>query len=265
MKRFVILLASAIVALGACGKIRPAPGSNVDGLCGDSLLACDSQCVDPSRDPEFCGAVSDCAGVNAGKICAEGTICQQGLCVDPPPTLPGEVACINCSFETGDLTGWVTRDVLEPEYPLSVAGLGATSGYGFFTSMPTDGSLALVTGFDGRGPGVISASQILEIPASAKMALKFDYRAAWDLTYGAMRDRTFSVVISKPDGQPILVDTVLTATANTRRADTGLIPRTVDLGMAAGQKIELEFLWDVPEAHTGPGFFQIDNVRIVPQ
>ncbi|MCG8422656.1 MAG: hypothetical protein MJE77_32470 [Proteobacteria bacterium] len=171
--------------------------------------------------------------------------------------------CQNCSFESG-LIGWTTWDTQDPYYPLAVGGIGVNPEGRFFPSQPSDGALALLTGFDGSIPGLISAGRIVLLPAAGSAIMTFDYRAGWDLMgYGASLDRAFMVAISDPPSQEVIgLETILIVAAGSRLPDTGLRQGVIDLTRFAGKSILIEFLWDVPEGMTGPAFFQLDNIEI---
>jgi hypothetical protein len=88
---------------------------------------------------------------------------------------------VNGSFETGDFTGWITRDI-NPFISLAVGGAGISAGFGFFSTSPTDGQYVALTGFDGGGPGdIIVAQEVLVAPGISTVT--FDYRAAWDMQF----------------------------------------------------------------------------------
>src|SRR6266571_7876292 len=76
------------------------------------------------------------------------------------PAAPPLQLMVNGSFETGDFTGWGTKDMATPFFPLSV--LGAGSGI-LFPTAPTDGIYAAVSGFDGCGPDTIAIWQDVSI------------------------------------------------------------------------------------------------------
>lgn len=59
--------------------------------CPTGQLACDGQCVDPSRDRDWCGAAGTCTGLEAGARCGSGEVCVAGLCQTSCPT--GQLAC----------------------------------------------------------------------------------------------------------------------------------------------------------------------------
>lgn len=170
---------------------------------------------------------------------------------------------VNCGFETGDFSGWVTTDLTTPLFPLMVGGGGIDLGYGFFVSQPTEGSWAALHGFDGDGPGVIQIAQDVSLPDSTEYLL-FDYRGAWDLTFGATQDRLFQVSIGPyGGGVPTQTTTILTAIAGMTVTDTGALNGGIDLSAFAGTSVRVSFDWVVPEAFSGPAFFQLDNVLVV--
>ncbi len=170
----------------------------------------------------------------------------------------------NCGFEAGDFTGWVANDLADAFYPLSVVGPGVSPGFGFFTSAPTEGGFVAVNGFDGAGPGTIELGQdVMNLPAGFIIELQFDYRAAWDMTFGATQDRQFEVHVEPAGGgAPLATFPVLTAPAPTTMADTGDDTGQIDLSAFSGQSVRINFVWNIPELYTGPGFFQLDNVEL---
>lgn len=170
----------------------------------------------------------------------------------------------NCSFETGAFPAWTTSDMVTPHIPIHVAAAGENSGFGFFSSAPTDGAFALITGFDGDGPNTISAYQDLLMPLWADL-LRFDYRAGWDMfNYGGSTlPRTCEVVIEPFGGGSTLAsDVVLVAPRGTQNLDTGPLSRTFPVSAFAGQAVRVVFRWNIPETFTGPGYFQLDRVMI---
>jgi hypothetical protein len=172
-------------------------------------------------------------------------------------------AAANCGFETGDFTSWLTQDLGTPFFPLTVSPGGTYIGYGFFTSAPTEGTFAALTGWDGDGPGEIRIEQDVTLLAGADF-VTFDYRGAWDLaTFGATQDRTFEVHVEPPGGGPPLQsDVVLTAMVGTIETDTGNQQGMVDISGVAPGDVRLSFVWTVPEEFSGPAFFQLDNVNV---
>lgn len=243
--------------------------SCVDGSCECDDMAqvvCDGACIDPMTNSDYCGAMNDCTGMDAGEVCSPSATCMAGGCVD---------TCDNCSFETGDFTGWDATDLSAPFLPLQVgaAGLSTTAGaWTSFSSAPTDGTFACLSGFDGDGStgatNVISIGQDITLAADPPADLEFDYRAAWDLAnFGMpMFDRTLEVHIEPAGGgAPMQTDTILTAQAGTVTEDNGDMTGVVDLSAFAGSTVYVRIVQTVPEDFTGPGFMQIDNVRVVAQ
>ena len=168
----------------------------------------------------------------------------------------------NCSFETGAFPAWNAADVGLPFVPLLVAGVGESPGFGLFTSLPTDGTKALLHGFDGVGPDVIRVWQDVTLPLWASV-LRFDYRAGWDMLSfaGSTQPRRFEVTIEPAGGgTPLASDLVFEAPPQTRVLDTGPRSRTIPVDEFAGQTVRIAFRWLIPETHTGPGFFQLDRV-----
>ncbi|ARU58075.1 hypothetical protein OLMES_4057 [Oleiphilus messinensis] len=168
----------------------------------------------------------------------------------------------NGSFETGDFSGWTTQDLTAPLFTQQVNGSGVSSGFGFFSSSPTDGQFAALNGFDGNGPGTISISQ--DVAVTSESTILFDYRAAWnliDFCIGCV-DRIFDVNIEIAGGGANLASfNILSATSGTTVLDTGDLVGSFDLSSFVGQTVSINFDWFVPENFTGPAFFQIDNIR----
>ena len=172
----------------------------------------------------------------------------------------------NGSFETGSFSSWVTTDLSDPFVPLTVRTNGYSPGYNLFSCVATDGNYSATCGFDGQGPGTIQIAQDITVSAAAPI-LFFNYRAGWDMvTYaGSTQARTFSVAIQPSGGGTTLATfTQLTAAAATKNLDTGPLSGVVDLSAYAGTSIRVCFNVYIPEAFTGPGFFELDNVRAVP-
>jgi|GEM_PF-2921867 len=197
-----------------------------------------------------------------------GTLTQTGP-VNPP--LGGAIPCdtpeniiANCSFETGDLTGWIVNDLNAPFLPVQAAVAGGSVGFGFFLTEPTDGTFVALHGFDGDGPGVIELAQDVTLPLGT-VTLTFDYRGAWDLaTFGAAVDRTFEVQVQPTGGGVALqTDVLLTAPAGDITTDTSPLTATVDLSAFAGNDVRVAIVGVVPEVNTGPAQIQIDNVSLI--
>jgi hypothetical protein len=171
---------------------------------------------------------------------------------------------INCGFESGDFTGWTVADLAGgPFVPLAVQSGGVSPGFGFFVSAPTEGIFAATSGFDGNGPGTIEISQDISVPSTGE-SLTFDYRGAWDMTFGATVDRTFDVEIQPSGGGVALQSTTLLTTApvGSTVPDTGDLMGIVDVSAYAGQAVRVAFILNVPESSTGPAWFQLDNVAV---
>jgi len=171
---------------------------------------------------------------------------------------------VNCGFESGDFTGWITKDMAAPFVPIQVVNGGQSIGYSFFTTAPTEGVFAALNGFDGGGPDTIEYAQDVTMPATAE-SLTFDYRGAWDMSFGATVDRTFEVQIQPSGGGAALQTTSIfdTSPVGSTVLDTGELTGSVNVTSFAGQSVRIAFIWNIPETNTGPGQFQLDNVAIV--
>jgi hypothetical protein len=170
----------------------------------------------------------------------------------------------NGSFETGDFTGWGTKDMAGPFYPLEVRVAGTSPFLGFFLSEPTDGFFAATHGFDGRGPDTIELFQDVAIPARHSAILTFDWRAGWYFTLGIPANvRTLDLVIEPAGGgSPLSTTNILTAdpVVNMLLLDTGPNSDSVDLSEFAGSSIRINFVSTIPDEFSGPAHLQIDNV-----
>jgi hypothetical protein len=173
---------------------------------------------------------------------------------------------LNCGFESGDFTSWITQDHPQPFFPLTVGQQGVTPGFGLFTSDPTEGAFAALTGFDGfvGSPAHIRVAQDVTLPGRG--TLEFDYRVGWDLLTFCTppcADRSFDVVVEPTGGgAPLATTHILTLPGETMNLDSGDRVGRVDLGPFAGQSVRVVFDWFVPEEGTGPAFFQLDDVRL---
>jgi hypothetical protein len=178
----------------------------------------------------------------------------------------------NGSFESS-LAGWTLVDLSDPfEFAKTV-----TSGYNFdpkggpteITAVATDGNAVFWTGFDGSA-GTIQLSQTVTLAADTTDILTFDYAAGWNLIENgtSTKDRTFSVDAKGETSE--VTQTVLTVNSRTQNdisnnpnsttGGTGIQHASIDLSALAGQTVTLSFLWNVPEAYTGPAAFELDNV-----
>jgi hypothetical protein len=172
----------------------------------------------------------------------------------------------NGSFETGNFSGWGTQDISPSLMVLAVRGNGISNGFGSFSTQATQGVFSASHGFDGGGPAVIRMFQDIGVVDSLTNKLQFDYRAAWDMLHfgGSTIARLFTVNVYQSGGFGTLLGSFLMLTANpgTNVNDTGNLLGTVDLSSLNGQAVRLSFDCNIPEFGTGPGFFQLDNVRL---
>lgn len=198
---------------------------------------------------------------------------KANVVTDQPFPLPPAPDCntadnalANCGFETASFPPWIDTDLTGPFFPLVVDVGGISPGFGFFVSAPTEGTFAVLHGFD--GDGATGATNAIRLEQDVTLLggadnLTFDYRGAWDMTFGATQNRTFEVHIEPSGGgPPMQSDLILTATANTTNLDTGALDATVDISAFAGQAVRIVMEWTIPEDFTGPGFFQVDNVLL---
>ena len=171
---------------------------------------------------------------------------------------------VNGGFEDGSFNGWIVNDIADPFYPITVASNGSDNSFGWpWSSSPTEGNWAAYHGFDGDGVGAVTTISLAQDLVISGTTLEFDYRHAWDLTFGAIQDRTFEVSIQPSGGGPALETfTVVTASAGTTVVDTGNMSAALDVSAYNGQAVRVSFDWQIPEPFTGPGAAQLDNVRV---
>lgn len=167
----------------------------------------------------------------------------------------------NFGFESGSFLDWTLTESLDPFYAARVDSAGVSSWPNCFNSDPTEGNYAALHGFDGSGGEITLARDL--IVSDTQSILRFDYRGCWDLqTFGAQQNRTFELQVLDPSNQQVLFSsTELTAQAGEINWDTGNRSGQIDLSALTNQIITIQFRWTVPEAYTGPAFFQLDAVR----
>lgn len=232
-------------------------GSGGDGATGGGSVVTDGAGGDGGAvgpGGSGAGAAGGQGGGAPGCMCSGAEACVQGACVE---------TCDDCGFEAGNLGAWAPQDLNDPFYPLEVASAGVSSSSDLFGCEPTEGTKALVHGFDGDGPGTIEVGQDVTLAPVSTLTLSFDYRAGWDIFSATSQDRTFRVEVQpEGGGAPLDTERVLTAMAGTNMPDTGSQQGSVDLSAFAGQTVHLRFVWEVPEDYTGPAFFQLDAVSV---
>lgn len=169
----------------------------------------------------------------------------------------------NCSFESGDFSGWIVKDMALTQAPLGVYPAGVFSTGFFPPNAPSHGSFDAVHAYDGGGPDNVLIQQDVTA-AGGDCALEFDYRGAWQLAgFGATLPRTFDVRIEQPVGTTTFSQNIVTSAPGST-VDTGIQSATVAIpaSAAAAGSARLVFEWIVPEFLTGPAHFEIDNVLL---
>ena len=172
---------------------------------------------------------------------------------------PSATTITNAGFEAGNLSGWVALDIATPFEPIRTEMGGVVIGCcaGTLTTAPTEGIWTMVAGFDGGGPGTIRLAQ--DVTVSTCTILEFDYWVTWN--NGGTIDRTFTVNIEPAGGgAPLQSDLILTGAAGTV-GDSGIVNRSVDLRGFRNQTVQIAFELFIPQSFTGPGAFQLDNIR----
>jgi hypothetical protein len=173
---------------------------------------------------------------------------------------------LNCGFEDPTpFNWWIVTNTPAPLLPWTVLPAGAPpTDPRFFSIAPTEGLVAGCHGFDGQ-VGLFRMAQDLNLLGIGVSTVEFDYRAAWDLTWGATLPRIFEVNIEPfGGGTPWQSTVIFTAQAGTTVLDTGARTATVDVSQFGGGMIRLSFDAIIPEITTGPALFQLDNIQIHP-
>ncbi len=174
----------------------------------------------------------------------------------------------NGSFEAGSFTGWVVNDVPGPYSPFEVLLAGSQPSGLFFGCSPreiepTDGLFAAHHGFDGAGPATMRLAQDVVLGA-CDTRLAFDWRAGWEMascSCGATEARAFYLDVEPlGGGDPLARHVLLIAAPDTDACAVGQTS-FVDLSAFAGQAVRLSFEWNIPQFATGPGYFELDDVR----
>ena len=170
-------------------------------------------------------------------------------------------AVVNGSFESGDFTGWTTVTTGSPFVDWSVNGAGAGSGF-FAPTSPQAGSFDAWNGFDGSGPMQFQLYQDVSLPLGSTL-LGWQDRIQWDfaLTSTATQARSYDVEIRDP-GTNALLATLYSFSTGTaiQVGDTGWQAHTADVSAFAGSSVRLLFNESSPEAFTGPGQLEVDDV-----
>jgi hypothetical protein len=210
---------------------------------------------------------------------SSGILATPAAAVPAPAPPPPTELLVNGSFESGDFTGWGTRDMADPFAELGVYAAGAALP--MMTVAPTDGVFAVGHGFDGGGPDTIEFWQEVAIPAGFSADLSFDWSAS--TTHRGL-PRTFAVVVEPSGGgtalmtapiyattpdedpgrdlEPFAIETSLPSDA-TIAGETGPMSATVDVSAFAGSTVRINFVATIPEVYTGPGSMQVDNVSLL--
>ena len=183
-------------------------------------------------------------------------------------TVAPQKQLLNSSFETGDFSNWTTSDLVDPTLINQVYTNGYSPGNGMFTCAATDGSYSVINGFSGFTTGTTRIAQDVFVSGSAPI-LTFDYRAGWDMKdfTTATHPRTFSLTVqTNGGGSPLGSTTILTASNGTVNPDTGPLTGVVNLSAYIGTTIRICFDEVIQDAggSAGPGFFELDNVRLLP-
>ena len=168
----------------------------------------------------------------------------------------------NGSFETGDFTGWTVNSTQSSNYCTNwmVTTQGGRTCYGQ-TANPQDGNYVALNGFDGTG-GEFTMYQDVTLPAMLSIRLTFMFRAQWNIPNGTNQSRVFRVQVRDTSNNILQEVYSFTALSGRSGQNSGWRTQVHNLNQYAGQTIRLYFLEVVPERFTGPGQFEIDDIRL---
>lgn len=173
---------------------------------------------------------------------------------------------LNCGFEDATpFNSWIVTNTPGALMPWTILPAGPPPlDPRFFPIVPTEGSVAACHGFDGQS-GLFRMAQDLNLLGIGVSTVEFDFRAAWEMTFGATLPRIFEVNIEPfGGGAPMASAVVFSAQPGTTVFDTGFGIAEIDLRSFGGGMIRLSLDAVIPESSTGPGTFQLDNVQIHP-
>ena len=173
----------------------------------------------------------------------------------------------NGSFESGDFSGWSTTDPVAPFRPWSVTGDGQGGGFGLpSTTLAQDGAFVAWNGFDGgSAPDEYVLTQDVTIPTSSSVTLSWEDRAQWDFTLGNTPVGSREVLVEVVDpATGLALETLSSFGTGTSVGigDTGWLSHSSDITNYAGQNVRLRFRQVFPDIGTGPGQYELDNVRL---
>jgi len=173
----------------------------------------------------------------------------------------------NGGFETGDFTGWTVINPAEPLYPWSVAP-PYPIGNIYFTAVTPVGNYMAVNGFDAAGPVEFIIYQDVDIPAGTA-TLSWKDSMSWLALESGSAPRIFEVLICDPNTDATLDTLYSDSVEYDGLFDSGvgsaqpLQQHNVDLSDYAGSTVRLCFVEIIPEAYTGPGHFEIDDISLM--
>ena len=177
--------------------------------------------------------------------------------------IPSSNLMLNGSFEEGDLTGWEAINNSEPFIPFDA--YSSIDGNGFFpAALPTAGDLLGGNGFDG-GSGDAILYQTVDVPLGVQSAvLSWDENIDYNLVdfCSDCEERIYEVQIRDASGNVLEVIHQVTALGGTIDEDNEWSSHLFNATAYQGQTIQLAFWQHIPEDHTGPAKFALDNVKL---
>ncbi|MFQ5719424.1 MAG: choice-of-anchor D domain-containing protein [Acidobacteriota bacterium] len=173
------------------------------------------------------------------------------------------VTVVNGGFEAGSFTGWVaTSNGRQELTPWTVRGPG---GCYFGTSMPLEGSVDALNGFDGDAGLTYNLSQDLDVPLTARGAvLTFSDRIQFD-SRGIFSSlpRIYQATLDDPTGGLLAVIAREEILLNGKPfTDLGWQARSITLTPWLGRSVRLNITESIPERFTGPGCLELDDFQV---
>ena len=106
--------------------------------------------------------------------------------------------------------------------------------------------------------------QDVTIPAGEPfLTLEWKERLRYELFANPTLSRTYAVLIVDPATNSVLrIVRILDTGILPDYADTGWLDQSYDVSEFIGQTVRLMFFQDIPEAFTGPGQFELDDVHL---
>ena len=121
-----------------------------------------------------------------------------------------------------------------------------------------EGTNSFQHGWESSSAGNLTLTKILTMGTS----FTFQYRYAYDISCSDCLSKYFIVNLYHTSANTLLQSTQISiGTPGTIVYDSGVLNRTVDTSNYANSTVKVQFVWVVPQASTGPAFFEFDNIQ----